>query len=324
MTRNPELSIVVPLYREEKNVLPLVDEVAAALAGFRYELILVDDGSDDETFRRIEEAARKDARVVGIQLRRNFGQTAAMAAGFAESRGGYVVYMDGDLQVDPRDIPRLLDRLKRDDLDLVNGWRKRRSDAAWTRVWPSKLANWLIRRSTKVHLHDYGCPMKVMRSDVAKNLQLYGEQHRFLPALAALYGARIGEEEIHHRPRRFGESKYGLGRTLRVLVDLMLVLFFLRFTDRPLQLFGPLGLGAFAVGFVIDAWLSVEKWVLGAELANRPMLQLGSLLIISGLLLFGMGLILEMLARVYYESTGRRHYAVRKVVGADRHKTDEG
>lgn len=316
MASEPLISVVVPVYREERNIPLLVDEVAEALGSMDYELILVDDGSDDGTFAAIEAAAERDGHVVGIQLRRNFGQTAAMSAGFDAARGRYVAYMDGDLQTDPRDIPRLLERLERDDLDMVNGWRKERKDDGMTRNLPSRVANALIRASTRVRLHDYGCPMKLMRAEIARNLRLFGEQHRFLPALASLYGARLGEEVVTHRPRRFGESKYGLGRTIRVLVDLLLVLFFQRFTDRPLQLFGPAGLLSFAAGVGIDVWLSLSKLLGGAELAGRPMLQLGSLLIISGLLLFGIGLILEMQVRIYYGATGLRHYTIRRVVGA--------
>lgn len=318
------ISIVVPVYHEEENVPLLVKEVAGALADESYELILVDDGSDDATFSRIEEASAGDPRVHGIQLRRNFGQTAAMNAGFDAAQGCYVVYMDGDLQTDPVDIPRLRDRLERDDLDLVTGWRKDRQDAGLSRNLPSKLANALIRRSTKVFLHDYGCPMKVMRAEVAKNLRLYGEQHRFLPAMAALYGARIGEEVVSHRPRRHGESKYGIGRTTRVLVDLLLVMFFQRFTDRPLQLFGTGGLVSFFSGLLIDLWLSIDKLFFGTELAGRPLLQFGSLLIITGLLLFGIGLILEIQVRTYYESTDRKHYSVRHIVGRRAVAEDEG
>lgn len=311
------ISIVVPVYREEKNIPLLVEEVAGALADETYELIIVDDGSDDATFARIEEACSSDPRVRGIQLRRNFGQTAAMNAGFEAARGRYVVYMDGDLQTDPGDIPRLRDRLERDDLDLVNGWRKDRQDAGLSRNLPSKLANGLIRRSTRVFLHDYGCPMKVMRAEVAKNLRLYGEQHRFLPAMAALYGARIGEEVVSHRPRRHGQSNYGIGRTTRVLVDLLLVMFFQRFTDRPLQLFGTGGLISFFSGIFIDLWLSIDKLFFGAELAGRPLLQFGSLLIIAGLLLFGIGLILEIQVRTYYESAGRSHYSIRRTIAGN-------
>jgi len=312
MSEEALISIVVPLYREEENVPLLVAEVAEKLNGHDYELILVDDGSDDGTVAAAKKERQQDERVVLVQLRRNFGQTAAMSAGFERAKGKYIVYMDGDLQTDPADILKLLDRLHRDDLDMVNGWRKSRQDDNLTRNFPSKIANALIRRSTKVRMHDYGCPMKLMRADVAKNLRIYGEQHRFLPALADLYGARIGEEVVNHRPRQFGESKYGIGRTIRVLVDLVLVVFFQRFTDRPLQLFGPVGMIALVSGLFIDLYLAVDKLVFGAELATRPMLQLGSLLIVSGILLFGIGLIQEMQTRIYYESTGRRHYSVRE------------
>jgi glycosyltransferase involved in cell wall biosynthesis len=306
------ISIVVPLYEEEENVPYLVAEVAEKLAGYAYELVLVDDGSDDGTVAAIKRACQKDKRVVCVQLRRNFGQTAAMSAGFERASGKFIAYMDGDLQTDPADILKLLQRMQQDDLDMVNGWRKDRQDASLSRNLPSKIANALIRMSTRVRMHDYGCPMKLMRADVAKNLRIYGEQHRFLPALADLYGARIGEEVVTHRVRQFGESKYGLGRTVRVLVDLLLVVFFQHFTDRPLHLFGPAGLLSLAAGFFIDLWLAIDKLVFGAELAARPMLQLGSLLIVTGILLFGIGLILEMQARTYYESTGRNHYSIRE------------
>lgn len=308
----PLVSIVVPLYREEQNVPLLVAEVAEKLPDLDYELILVDDGSDDGTVAAVKEARAQDSRVVLVQLRRNYGQTAAMSAGFERAAGEFVVYMDGDLQTDPADIPKLLKRLEEDNLDMVNGWRKDRQDDNLSRNFPSRVANALIRSSTNVRMHDYGCPMKLMRADVAKNLRIYGEQHRFLPALASLYGAKIGEEVVTHRPRQFGESKYGIGRTVRVLVDLLLVLFFQRFTDRPLQLFGPAGLISLAMGLFIDLWLTMDKLLFAAELSGRPMLQLGSLLIVTGVLLFGIGLILEMQARIYYESTGRRHYNVRK------------
>jgi len=306
------ISIVVPLYEEEQNVPLLVAEVAEKLSDYTYELILVDDGSTDGTVAAVRLAKAADDRVVLVELRRNFGQTAAMSAGFEQAVGEFVVYMDGDLQTDPADIPKLLKRMQDDDLDMVNGWRKDRQDASLSRNFPSKVANALIRRSTKVRMHDYGCPMKMMRVEVAKNLRIYGEQHRFIPALADLYGARIGEEVVSHRPRQFGESKYGIGRTIRVLVDLLLVVFFQRFTDRPLQLFGPVGLVALVSGLLIDLSLSAEKILFGAELATRPMLQLGSLMIVLGVLLFGIGLILEMQTRTYYESTGRNHYSVRK------------
>jgi len=306
------VSIVVPLYREEENVPLLVAEVAEKLPDLAYELVLVDDGSDDGTVAAVKKAREQDSRVVLVQLRRNFGQTAAMSAGFERASGQYVVYMDGDLQTDPADIPKLLKRLQDDNLDMVNGWRKDRQDDNLSRNFPSRVANALIRSSTNVRMHDYGCPMKLMRADVAKNLRIYGEQHRFLPALASLYGARIGEEVVTHRARQFGESKYGIGRTVRVLVDLLLVLFFQRFTDRPLQLFGPAGLISLAMGLFIDLWLTLDKILFAAELAGRPMLQLGSLLIVTGILLFGIGLILEMQARTYYEATGRHHYTVRE------------
>lgn len=272
----------------------------------------MDDGSTDATFSHILQASQSDARIVAIQLARNFGQTAAMSAGFDAAKGRFIAYMDGDLQTDPADIPRLLSQLKSEGLDLINGWRKNRHDDGLTRNFPSRIANSLIRRSLGVQLHDHGCPMKVMRAEVAKGLHLYGEQHRMLPALAAIRGARVGEAVVSHFSRRFGHSKYGLSRTGRVLIDLLLVIFFQRFTDRPLQLFGGAGLLSSTIGLAIDGWLTMEKILFAANLAERPLLQLGSLLIVTGILLFGIGLILELQMRTYYESTGNRYYAVRQ------------
>ena len=312
-----ELSVVIPLFQEQENVRPLVAGVTEALAGLRYELILVDDGSTDRTYAEVVAACRDHPQIVALQLARNFGQTAAMSAGFDRARGSYIAYMDGDLQTDPADIPPLLAKLKEEGLDLVNGWRKQRQDGALTRTLPSRIANGLIRHTLGIQLHDHGCPMKVMRAEVAKGLHLYGEQHRMLPALAAIKGARIGEAVVSHRPRRFGHSKYGLTRTGRVLIDLLLVLFFQKFTDRPLQLFGGVGLLATCAGVAIDGWLTLEKLLFGMQLAARPLLQLGSLLIVSGILLFGIGLILELQMRTYYESTGERYYIVRRSIDDD-------
>ncbi len=313
----PEISVVVPLYQEEENVPPLIAAVDEALATLDYELILVDDGSADTTFARVEEACIRNPRIRAIQFMRNFGQTAAISAGFAAARGRYIAYMDGDLQTDPADILLLLETLKSRQLDLVNGWRKARQDDTLTRVLPSRIANALIRHNLGIRLHDYGCPLKVMRAAVAKQMNLYGEQHRMMVAIAAIQGARIGEQIVQHRPRRFGSSKYNLSRTWRVIIDLLLIMFFQRFTDRPLQFFGSAGLLATAGGLTIDGWLTIQKIFFDMHLADRPLLQLGSLLIVSGILLFGIGIILEMQMRMYYESTGRHHYTIRRMLPRD-------
>ncbi|MDQ6950937.1 MAG: glycosyltransferase family 2 protein [Mariprofundales bacterium] len=313
--RQIRISVVVPLYGEEESVARLVHEVDAALAGEVYELILVNDGSADATASVINTMCQEFSAVTGIHFQRNYGQTAALQAGLVAARGEFVVYMDGDLQTDPCDILPMVEKLEAEGLDMVNGWRKQRQDARLTRNFPSMVANGMIKFFTGLALHDNGCPMKVMRQWVAKGLHLYGEQHRFIAALAAINGAKVGEMVVHHRARQFGVSKYGLGRTFRVLVDLLLVLFFQRFTDRPLQLFGTGGLFAFAIGFAIDGWLTADKLLLGAELAGRPMLLLGSLLLLSGMLLFGIGLVLEVQMRTYYESTGQQVYRIKSRSG---------
>jgi len=305
------MSVVVLLYEEEASLQSLVDEVALGLADVSYELILVNDGSQDGTEAVMDAICQEHSNVIGIHLRRNYGQTAALQAGLTAAQGEFVVYMDGDLQTDPRDIVPMVEKLEQEQLDMVNGWRQQRQDSHLTRTFPSMVANALIKSFTGLALHDNGCPMKVMRQWVAKELHIYGEQHRFIAALAAINGAKVGEMVVRHRARRYGVSKYGLGRTFRVLVDLLLVLFFQRFTDRPLQLFGTGGLFSFGAGLVIDSWLTVDKLLFGAELAGRPMLLLGSLLILSGMLLFGIGLILEVQMRTYYESTGQQVYRIK-------------
>lgn len=311
------VSIVVPLYNEEENVDILHERLREALEqmGLEYEILYVDDGSTDTTLSKLEAIQVKDKRVVVLSLRRNFGQTAAFAAGFDFARGDIVVTMDGDLQNDPKDIPRMLELIK--DYDLVSGWRKKRKDPFFTRRVPSMIANWVISKVTGVKLHDYGCSLKAYRRDVIKNLKLYGEMHRFIPAVASWYGVRVAEVETTHYPRLRGKSKYGLSRTVKVILDLITVKFLQSFSTKPLQFFGPIGLFSGAMGFLISLYLSIEKIFIGKPIGGRPLLLLGVLLIIVGIQLIGMGLLGEMLVRVYHESQRKPIYVIKKVIGPE-------
>lgn len=309
------VSIVVPLYNEEENVEVLHERLKTVLdaLGTGYEIIYVDDGSGDNTLSLLEEIQKKDSNVLVLSLRRNFGQTAAFAAGFDFARGDIVITIDGDLQNDPKDIPRLLDAIK--DCDLVSGWRKKRKDPFITRRLPSMIANWLISRVTGVKLHDYGCSLKAYRRDVVKNLRLYGEMHRFIPAVASWYGVRVAEIETTHHPRLRGKSKYGISRTIKVLLDLITVKFLQSFSTKPMQFFGPMGIIFGIIGFGISLYLSIEKLFSGINIGGRPLLLLGALLIIVGVQFVGMGLLGEMLVRVYHESQKKPIYAIKKILG---------
>jgi glycosyltransferase involved in cell wall biosynthesis len=311
----PTLSIVIPLFNEEENVPLLAQEIRQALdpQGVAYEVVAVDDGSTDGTWARLEGVRAQDDRWILVGLRRNFGQTAAMSAGFDHARGDVIVTLDGDLQNDPADIPRLL--LLAKDHDVVSGWRKVRQDPFLSRRLPSMLANWLISRVTGVRLHDYGCTLKAYRREVVENLHLYGEMHRFIPAIASWMGISFTEVETHHRPRRFGRSKYGITRTLRVILDLVTVKFLLSFATKPIQFFGLLGAGAGAVGVAIGGYLTVLKFAFGAQIGGRPLLFLGVLLIVIGVQLVVMGLLGEMLVRIYHESQRKPIYMVKRVLG---------
>ncbi len=308
----PDLSVVVPLYNEEASLPQLVKQLLAALhpIGRSFELILVDDGSRDRTPELLRELAGSVPELVAVLLRRNYGQTAAMAAGFDASRGSVIVTLDGDLQNDPSDIPLLLATLE-EGYDLVSGWRHQRRDAAVSRLLPSFLANRLIARVTGVRLHDYGCSLKAYRREVLGDLNLYGELHRFLPALAYIEGARIGEVRVNHHPRRYGRSKYGIDRTFRVLMDLLTVWFMKRFLTRPMHVFGFAGLLCLLIGLVSGFWLVGEKLLLGTDIGDRPLLLLAVLAILSGVQLFGFGLLAELQMRTYHESQGRPIYRVR-------------
>ncbi len=311
------LSVVIPVYNEEDNIRLLHERLEKALDPLNqeYEILFVDDGSTDRTLSILEEIESNDNRIIVLSLRRNFGQTAAFAAGFDFARGDVVVTMDGDLQNDPADIPKLLELIK--DNDLVSGWRKKRKDPFFTRRLPSVMANWLISKVTGVKLHDYGCSLKAYRRDVIKNLKLYGEMHRFIPAVASWYGVRIAEVETVHHARLHGKSKYGISRTVKVVLDLITVKFLQSFSTKPIQFFGPVGVLSGLLGFLILFYLSFDKIFAGRDIGGRPLLLLGALLIIVGIQLIGMGLLGEMLVRVYHESQKKPIYVIKKILGPE-------
>ncbi len=308
------LSIVVPLYNEEDNVQPLHRHLRPVLdgLGYPYEIIFVDDGSSDGTFPALRRIAESDQTVRVARLRRNFGQTAAMAAGFDLARGEVIVTLDGDLQNDPADIPLLMTKLE-EGYDIVSGWRKSRQDS-FSRTFPSRIANWLISRTTNVCLHDYGCTLKAYRSEVVKNLRLYGEMHRFIPAIANGFGVSVAELPVRHHPRRHGKSKYGIARTLKVLLDLLTVKFLLSYATRPLQVFGLGGVVSALLGGLALAYLIIERFVVGNPIGDRPLLVVAVLLVVVGVQLISMGLVSEMIARTYHESQGKPTYAIRELL----------
>jgi len=308
------LSIVIPLFDEEDNVVPLVREISGVLdaLGRTAEIVIVDDGSTDRSFARLVAIQAEEPRLRIVRLMRNYGQTAAMAAGIAEARGDVLVTMDADRQNDPRDIPKLLEALG-DDVDVVHGWRVDRQDGWWNRRLPSQLANRLISVVTGTRLHDYGCTMRLMRTPLAKELPLYGELHRFIPALAADLGARVIEMPVRHRARSAGRSKYGIGRTSRVVLDLLTVKFLSGYSTRPIQLFGLVGLAFALAGFGLTAELGFERLVLGIRLGGRPIVLLAILLGIVGVQFISIGLLGEMVMRTYHESQAKPIFRVREV-----------
>ncbi|PWB80553.1 MAG: glycosyltransferase [Candidatus Methylomirabilota bacterium] len=312
--RTPWLSIVIPFYNEEDNVRPLHNQLVEALSdlGRSYEVVAVNDGSTDRTLAALEAIVKEDCRWKVVVLRRNFGQTAALTAGFDHATGDVIVTLDGDLQNDPADIPTLLELI--DEYDLVSGWRAERKDPFLSRRLPSLLANWLISTTTGVKLHDYGCTLKAYRRVVIENLRLYGELHRFIPAIASWMGIAITEVKTHHRPRRFGRSKYSIVRTVRVLLDLIAVKFLLQFSTSPIQIFGGLGLTVGAGGGALLLYLASLKLLLGQQIGGRPLLLLAILLVILGVQLVGMGLLGEMVARVYHETQRKPIYMVQRII----------
>ena len=314
-TPAPALSIVIPVYDEAESLGPLFAELGPALTALDRpaEVVAVDDGSTDGSFERLVALAHDDPRIRIVRLARNYGQTAALAAGIEHARAPVIVSLDADLQNDPADIPRLLAVLD-GGVDVVNGWRSPRRDPWLTRRLPSQIANRLISLVTGTRLHDYGCTLRAMRAPVAKELRLYGELHRFIPALAADLGARVAEVKVNHRPRTLGRSKYGLSRTLRVMLDLLTVKFLSGFSTRPIQLFGLFGLICAAAGLGLTAYLGFERIVLGVRLANRPLVLLAILMAVVGVQFVSLGLLGEMLVRTYHESQAKPIYRVREVV----------
>lgn len=311
-----QLSIVIPVFNEEENIEPLIHEIDAVLAptGQRYEIVAVDDGSKDRTFAVLRGLLCKQTSLKAVRLKRNFGQTAALAAGLAYAEGEIVVLMDGDGQNDPADIPALLRKIDEGN-DLVAGWRHNRQDPFLNRRLPSMIANRLISWTTQVKLHDYGCTLKAMRKDLAKSLRLYGEMHRFIAAIAYERGAQIAELKVNHRPRLSGKSKYGITRTLRVVLDLLTVKFLSSYSTRPAHVFGPIGLVSGLAGFAMGLYLTVQKLVYGLPIGGRPLLLLAILLIFIGIQFITMGLLGEMLARTYHESQNRPVYVVGEILG---------
>ena len=311
---SPDLSVVIPIRNEEPNLPELYREFTEALTAFGrpYELVLVDDGSTDRSFAVLAELQAKDPRVRVIRFRRNFGQTAAFAAGFKYARGALIVTADGDLQNDPSDIPRMVEMIA-SGADIVCGWRKDRKDTFFTRRMPSVIANRIISWATGVDLHDYGCSLKVFRAEVVKPLKLYGEMHRFLPAIASELGVSIREVVVNHRARRHGTSKYGLSRTIRVVLDLLTVKFLLSYSTKPLQIFGLVGGGMLFAGLLVSAWLAYQRLFGYQSIANRPLLLFGILLIFTGLQLLTLGLLAELQARTYHESQDKPTYVIREI-----------
>ncbi len=311
----PYVSVVIPIFNEEENIPPLLEKLEAALTplGKPFEVIMVDDGSTDRSAQVLRRLKPRYSWLKVIFLRRNFGQSAAFTAGIDHARGEIIVTMDGDLQNDPADIPKLLKKIE-EGYDVVSGWRKDRKDPFLSRRLPSILANRLISRLTKVRLHDYGCSLKAYRAEVIQGLAIYGELHRFIPVLVSLRGAKIAEEVVTHHPRRHGKSKYGLSRTYRVLLDLLLMIFFRKFATRPLHVFGLTGGLMFLAGFLIEAYLSWIKLFYHQNIGQRPLLLLGALLIITGINLLGTGLLAEMVMRTYFEASNHRIYSIREVL----------
>jgi len=310
-----DLSIVVPVYNEEENIHGIHREVTAALdgTGIDFELILVDDGSTDGSFRNLREIAAADDRVKVIRFRRNFGQTAAMAAGFDAASGRVVIPMDGDLQNDPADIPRLLSKID-EGYDVVSGWRRDRKDAFLNRILPSILANRFISGMTGIRLHDYGCTLKAYRREVLDGINLYGEMHRFVPALVSQVGARVTELAVNHRPRLHGKSKYGIFRTLRVILDLLTVKFLLNYSTRPIQLFGRLGVYTLAASLLSGGLTIYMKFFQHTSMNRNPLLLLTALLLFMGVQFIVLGLLGELNARTYYEAQGKPIYVVKEKI----------
>jgi len=318
--QGPEISVVVPLLNEQDNIGPLYEQITQALTDvYEYEIIFVDDGSSDNSFDILAKLQKTDAGIRAICFRKNFGQTAALSAGFAHARGKVIVAIDADLQNDPADIPKMITKLD-EGFDVVSGWRRKRHDNAITRLLPSKIANWLISRITGVKLHDYGCTLKVYRREVLEETKLYGEMHRFIPALASWSGARIAEMPVNHRPRTAGTAKYGLGRTLKVVLDLITVKFLGSFSTKPIYIFGGLGLlGAFGA-ILFGLTVLYQKLYFGTDMSGNPLLILTAVCILATIQFILMGLLAELLVRTYHESQNRPTYVIKEILESSAEK----
>jgi len=310
-----ELSVVITVMNEEENIKPLLEAVRSALSSIDYEIVLVDDGSSDKTKQQILEYS--DERTVFIELRKNYGQSTAMTAGIDYSRGKYIALLDGDLQNDPTDIPSMLELLKKEDWDVVAGNRKNRKDGFVLRKIPSKIANALIRRMTGVYIKDYGCTLKIFRREIAEELGLYGELHRFIPVLAKMQGAKITQVDVKHHARIHGKSKYGINRTFKVMSDLVLMVFMRKYMQKPMHLFGPIGFVSFGIGAIINIYLLILK-IMGHEIGGKPLLILGLILLLGGIQFITIGIVADINTRTYFESQNKKTYNVRKVFHAKR------
>lgn len=305
-----KISVVVTVYNEELNIQPLIDQITQALEGIEYEIVYVDDGSTDNTLKVLYSISHPRLKV--IELRKNYGQSSALMAGIEHAEGEYIATMDGDLQNDPSDIPELLRIAEEGGYEMVAGERANRKDGMFLRKIPSLIANYIIRNTSGVHLRDYGCALRVFKGDLAKELGIYGELHRFIPVLAHLEGARIIQVPVKHHARQFGQSKYGLNRTFKVISDLLLMLFFKRYMQKPMHLFGNTGVFLFAIGALINLYLIVLK-ILGHDIWGKPLLILGLMLVLAGIQLITIGIVIEIQIRTYFESQKKRPYKVRKV-----------
>ncbi len=310
-----DLSIVIPIYNEKQSIDSLYKDLKSVLPklGKSYEVILIDDGSMDGTYDELLKAHQKNKAYKIIKFRRNFGQTAAMKAGFDYSKGEVVITLDADLQNDPADIPEMLDKLN-DGYDIVSGWRKHRKDNTLIRNFPSAVANRIISTLTGVYLHDYGCTLKAYRKEVIKNLELYGEMHRYIPALASWMGVKIAEIPVRHHSRKFGKAKYGISKTIRVILDIMVVKFLLSYSQKPIQVFGLIGLIAGAIGFIVTAYLTIMRIFFNQGLASRPLFTLSIFMILIGIQLITMGLLAELIMRTYHESQNKSIYVVKEII----------
>jgi glycosyltransferase involved in cell wall biosynthesis len=319
-----KISVVIPIYNEEENVTLLYDELTEVMKSMAcsYEILFVDDGSTDSTLSILQSMQAADQRIVVVKFRRNFGQTAAMSAGFDYSSGDVIITMDGDLQNDPRDIPRFIQKIE-DGFDVVTGWRHDRKDAFLNRRLPSIIANKIISWTTGVALHDYGCTLKAFRKEVIKNIHLYGEMHRFIPAIASGMGISFTEIKVNHRARQFGTSKYGISRTIRVVLDLITVKFLLSYATRPIQIFGLLGVISGTAGFLIALIMTIQRQFFDIPLSDRPMLLLAIVLIFVGIQFVSIGLIGELQARTYHETQKKPVYYVKEVYGFQKQDSDE-